>query len=126
MPAAVSLLVAGCLFVTCHVVVPGRQAPAHPRPYICLTVAVAGYVPTHFERVQLLLSDRFMGFYMVPDAGSWNFNFSGIKWSANMSYGLRLANPAAFYDEVHRPTHFLEFSTLEDVEPEADREDVFA
>lgn len=67
-----------------------------------------------------------MGFYMVPDAGSWNFNFSGIKWSANMTYGLRLANPSAFYDEVHRPTHFLEFSTLEDVEPEADREDVFA
>lgn len=91
----------------------------------CNTLS-SGYVPTHFERVQLLLSDRFMGFYMVPDAGSWNFNFAGIKWSANMTYGLRLANPSAFYDEVHRPTHFLEFSTLEEVEPEADREDVFA
>jgi len=28
-----------------------------------------GYAPGHYERVQLLLSDRFMGFYMVPDAG---------------------------------------------------------
>lgn len=85
----------------------------------------SGYAPSHYERVQLLLSDRFMGFYMVPDAGSWNFNFAGIKWSQNMTYGLKLANPAPFYSEVHRPTHFLEFATLEDAEPEADREDVF-
>ena len=35
----------------------------------------AGYMPTHYEKVQMLLSDRFMGFYMVPDVGSWNYNF---------------------------------------------------
>jgi len=34
-----------------------------------------GYSPTHYEKVQMLLSDRFMGFYMVPDVGSWNYNF---------------------------------------------------
>ena len=34
-----------------------------------------GYSPSHYEKVQMLLSDRFMGFYMVPDVGSWNFNF---------------------------------------------------
>lgn len=34
-----------------------------------------GYLPSHYEKVQLLLSDRFMGFYMVPDAGPWNYNF---------------------------------------------------
>jgi pre-mRNA-processing factor 8 len=28
-----------------------------------------GYSPSHYEKVQLLLSDRFMGFYMVPDTG---------------------------------------------------------
>ncbi len=93
--------------------------PTRPSP------KTTGYAPSHYERVQLLLSDRFMGFYMVPDAGSWNFNFAGIKWSQNMSYGLKLANPPPFYSEVHRPTHFLEFATLEDAEPEADREDVF-
>ena len=29
-----------------------------------------GYSPSHYEKVQLLLSDRFMGFYMTPDAGA--------------------------------------------------------
>lgn len=29
-----------------------------------------GYSPGHYEKVQLLLSDRFMGFYMVPDTGA--------------------------------------------------------
>jgi len=83
----------------------------------------AGFSPACYEKVQMLLSDRFMGYYMVPDAGSWNYNFQGTKFSASTSYGLKLANPKEFYSEVHRPTHFLEFSTLEDSAPEADVED---
>lgn len=75
----------------------------------------------------MLLSDRFLGFYMVPDPGSWNYNFMGVRHSASMKYGLRLAPPKEFYHEVHRPTHFLEFSTIEEQEAigEADREDLF-
>lgn len=38
-----------------------------------------GYLPSHYERVQMLLSDRFLGFFMVPLQGSWNYNFMG-KW----------------------------------------------
>ena len=36
-----------------------------------------GYLPSHYERVQMLLSDRFLGFFMVPNQGSWNYNFMG-------------------------------------------------
>ena len=36
-----------------------------------------GYLPSHYEKVQMLLSDRFLGFFMVPSQGSWNFNFMG-------------------------------------------------
>ena len=61
---------------------------------------------------------RFMGFYMVPELGSWNYNFQGVKHSAGMKYTLSLANPKEFYHEAHRPSHFLDFSTLEDVQPE--------
>lgn len=142
-----------------------------------------GFSPTFYERVQMLLSDRFMGFYMVPDVGSWNYNFmvgpwdfacgggngvgwgacmplyrslgaataclpfaarpnilmstlcdlekrwcfcaQGVKFSSGMAYGLKLSNPREFYAEVHRPTHFLEFSHLEDTEPDADVENHF-
>ena len=68
---------------------------------------------------------RFMGFYMVPDVGSWNYNFMGVKHAPSMRYGLNLANPREFYHEAHRPNHFLEFSIMEDAEPEADRENPF-
>ncbi|MGH0161571.1 UNVERIFIED_CONTAM: hypothetical protein FKN15_041370 [Acipenser sinensis] len=34
-----------------------------------------GYLPSHYERVQMLLSDRFLGFFMVPGQVSWNYNF---------------------------------------------------
>lgn len=36
-----------------------------------------GYLPSHYEKVQMLLSDRFLGFFMVPVQGSWNYNFMG-------------------------------------------------
>ncbi|KAH8048735.1 U5 snRNA binding protein [Aureococcus anophagefferens] len=62
-----------------------------------------GYAPTHYAKVQMLLSDRFLGFFMVPDDDVWNFNFMGVQHSKSMKYDLKLANPAPFYDEIHRP-----------------------
>jgi pre-mRNA-processing factor 8 len=70
----------------------------------------AGYSPNHYEKVQMLLSDRFMGYFMTPEIGSWNYNFMGVKASPRMEYNLKLDNPKPFYDPLHRPTHFLEFS----------------
>ena len=52
---------------------------------------------------------------------------TGVRNSSTIHYELQLANPKEFYHEVHRPTHFLNFSTLEEVEPvTADREDMYA
>ncbi|RZR85160.1 hypothetical protein BHM03_00012110 [Ensete ventricosum] len=71
-----------------------------------------GYLPTHYEKVQMLLSDRFLGFYMH---------------TASMRYGVKLGTPRDYYHEDHRPTHFLEFSNLEEGDvAEADREDTFS
>ena len=87
-----------------------------------------GFSPAHYEKVQMLLSDRFLGYYMVPDGGSWNYNFQGVKHSPGMKYALKLANPKEFYHESHRPTHFLEFSGADAGDGdgmEADRDDMF-
>ena len=51
------------------------------------------YSPVYYEKVQMLLSDFFMGYFMVPDTGSWNYNFMGVKHSPNMKYGVKLDNP---------------------------------
>ncbi|XP_020671965.1 pre-mRNA-processing-splicing factor 8A [Dendrobium catenatum] len=85
-----------------------------------------GYLPTHYEKVQMLLSDRFLGFYMVPDNGPWNYNFMGVKHTASMKYGTKLGAPRDYYHEDHRPTHFLEFSNLEGEIAEVEREDAFS
>lgn len=73
-----------------------------------------GYAPTHYERVQMLLSDRFLGFFMVPDDDIWNYNFMGVKHSIGMEYGLKLGIPNEFYHESHRPSHFLTFTAMEE------------
>ena len=55
------------------------------------------------------------------------FSFAGVRHSATMHYELQLSNPKEFYHEVHRPAHFLNFSSIEDIEPiTADREDMYA
>ena len=52
--------------------------------------------------------------------------FAGVRHDPNMKYEMTLANPKEFYHEVHRPSHFLNFSSLEEGEVVgADREDLF-
>ena len=80
-------------------------------------------------QVQMLLSDRFLGFFMVPAQGSWNYNFIGARHDANMKYELMLSNPKEFYHEIHRPQHFLNFTAFEDGGTDvagADLEDMYS
>ncbi|CEM02373.1 unnamed protein product [Vitrella brassicaformis CCMP3155] len=87
----------------------------------------SGYLPSHYEKVQMLLSDTFLGFFMVPEGSMWNYNFMGVKHSINMKYHLTLDNPKEFYHELHRPAHYLQFAQMEAAPDEgADREDVYA
>jgi len=85
----------------------------------------AGYLPTHFEKVQMLLSDKFYGFFMTPTE-SWNYNFKGVQHKASMEYALMLDNPKEFYHMDHRPSHFLSFTDTSEQEVGVDREDQFA
>merc|ERR1719240_2495238 len=85
----------------------------------------AGFLPTHAEKVQLLLSDIFLGFFIVPEGGLWNYNFMGVKHNAAMKYTLTVENPKEFYHEAHRPSHYLNFAAQEEAAATegADRED---
>ena len=74
----------------------------------------------------MLLSDRFLGFYMIPDNGPWNYNFMGVKHTQGMKYGVKLGTPREYYHEDHRPTHYLEFSNMEEGDTVVgDRDDTF-
>jgi len=83
----------------------------------------AGYAPTHAEKVQMLLSDRFRGFFLTPSGMPWNFNFQGVRHNASISPEYALANPLEFYHETHRPMHYLTFLGQEDVGDEGDGEE---
>ena len=86
-----------------------------------------GYNNTFFEKVQMLLSDRYLGFFMVPDNHIWNYNFIGLGLVPSMKYSLILANPKAFYHELHRTAHFIKFIKVEEEQEieAADKEDLF-
>ena len=64
---------------------------------------------------------------MVPENDVWNYNFMGVRHSTTMKFDLKLANPREFYHQIHRPSHFLNFSSIEDhVAEGTDRDDFFA
>jgi len=86
------------------------------------------YSTSFFEKTQMVLSDMILGFFMVPDVGSWNYNFMGIKHSAGMRYGLKLDTPKEFYHESHRSNHFITFAAMDAdmVDQSNDREDLFS
>ncbi|WZZ07437.1 hypothetical protein YC2023_093358 [Brassica napus] len=59
----------------------------------------------------MLLSDRFLGFYMVRgttvlEKGSWNYMFYGGEALGDMKYSVKCGYLKEYYDEEHRPTHF--------------------
>jgi pre-mRNA-processing factor 8 len=64
---------------------------------------------------------------MVPDDSVWNYNFMGVKHSGGMEYDVKLDVPKEFYNEIHRPSHFLTFTQADEVEnaAEADVDDNF-
>jgi pre-mRNA-processing factor 8 len=88
-----------------------------------------GYVPTFYEKLPLILSEKFFGFFMVPDLGSWNYNLMGTKFNSicTSKFGITLGIPKEFYHEEHRPSHFLNFSEMEgDLnDEEGENEDFF-
>ena len=96
----------------------------------------SGYDNSHAEQVQLLLTDAFLGFWMVPQGQVWHYNFMGVKHSPDMDYRVVVDVPIDFYDPKHRRNHFMNFAAIEETgfaaqastmnESLADKEDVLA
>ena len=55
-----------------------------------------------------------MGFFMVPDNNIWNYNFIGYRVDHSTVLNYMLGVPKDFYNEAHRPSHFISFNKMED------------
>ena len=70
-----------------------------------------GYSTSHYDKMPLVLSDQFLGFFLIPEIGSWNFNFMAVKHNRTDTYGVRIGQPHPFYHQSHRSKHFLDFAS---------------
>ena len=86
----------------------------------------SGFSTAFGTKSQLLLSDKILGFFLVPETDVWNYSFMGASFGSveKRPVYVKIDTPKRFYDEIHRPVHFSSFGELEDLW--ADREDVFA
>jgi len=125
----VSFTPGSCSLTTYTVTEEGRKFGKENRNVVGGIANATGYSAACFEKVQMLLSDRFLGFFMTPDSSlSWNYNFHGVKHSKSMQYDLKLDQPLPYYAEAHRPQHFLSFVGMEsggEIEDAVDIDDNF-
>jgi pre-mRNA-processing factor 8 len=90
------------------------------------SVDPAALTPDYYQKVQIFISEKYLGFFMVPDTSIWNYNFMRIIFASDIKCNLMLANPVDFYNEIHRPSQFLNFTPTDEEETEAvDKEDLF-
>ncbi|CAN8077363.1 unnamed protein product [Agarophyton chilense] len=106
----VSFTPGSCSLSACKLTEAGHDWGQHNKDADAISSIPPGYASSHYEKVQVLLSDRFLGYFMCPEDGSWNLNFQGVKFSPKKFYSIHLRNPNPFYHESHRPMHFLSFS----------------
>ena len=59
------------------------------------------YIPNFYKKVQLLLTHKYHGFFMVPSHGSWNYNFTGV--STNPPLTMSLLAPCSLLRSTPRP-----------------------
>ena len=85
----------------------------------------AGFQTSFGVKCQLLLSDKIRGYFLVPQSGIWNYSFMGSAFGLveKKPVNVKVDTPARFYDDIHRPLHFMNFAELEDVW--VDRENTF-
>ncbi|KAK3374853.1 pre-mRNA processing splicing factor 8 [Podospora didyma] len=85
-----------------------------------------GFTTSMGEKRQLLLSEKFRGFFLVPESGKWNYSFMGSAFGGleKKPVNVKLDTPMPFYSDQHRPIHFSSFNELEDIW--VDRQDNFA
>ncbi|SCZ95974.1 BZ3500_MvSof-1268-A1-R1_Chr8-1g09920 [Microbotryum saponariae] len=92
--------------------------------------APAGYNPASMcDRAQLLLSDRILGSVFAPVGDVWNYSVGlGASFTPTMPYSISLVGrPSAYWDPIHRPTHFASFGNIgEEDENAADLDDNYA
>lgn len=86
-----------------------------------------GFEPNYSENAQLMLSDRISGNFFVPSTGVWNYYFMPTNLPDTLD-DMSIGIPVEFYNDIHRPNHFLQFADLmdDDGDLEAGQEDLFA
>ncbi|ODV88975.1 hypothetical protein CANCADRAFT_65636 [Tortispora caseinolytica NRRL Y-17796] len=84
-----------------------------------------GYREEFAKREYMFLTDRFIGYFLVPETDTWNCLFTGANWDPSALYEMKVDVPLAFYDPQHRPLHFSSFSEMNEIELEPTHDDVF-
>jgi pre-mRNA-processing factor 8 len=68
-----------------------------------------GFQDDFFFALPLIITEVYNGWFLIPSTVDWNLNFQSMKLTDIDAYEVDLGKPLRFYDQRHRPNHFLQF-----------------
>lgn len=68
-----------------------------------------GFEDSFFEKIPIVLTEAYNGWFMTPVDIPWNLNFQALKLADHPTYEIELGHPLPFFDQSYRQNHFLKF-----------------
>lgn len=81
------------------------------------------YSTAYYEKTEISLTESYLGYFMIPENEQWNMSFSGINITSDYKYNLIISNPKDFYNDIHRSSHFINFTNKESIEKYKEEEE---
>ena len=85
--------------------------------------AATGLTTSCFDGVQLILTDTYMGLFLVPESQEWNYNFMSSAFTNSMNYSLKIDVPKVFYDMAHISPLIASYTGMASADDGADDHD---
>jgi pre-mRNA-processing factor 8 len=68
-----------------------------------------GFQDDFFFGLPIIITEVYNGWFLIPADVDWNLNFQSMRLTDIETYEVDLGKPLRFYDQRHRPNHFLQF-----------------
>jgi len=65
-------------------------------------------IKKYYESIRIIITKKYECYYVIPENGIWNYYFMKDLWILIKKNTYKIGNPLGYYNEFHRPFHFID------------------
>jgi len=66
-------------------------------------------IKKYYEPIRIIITKKYNCYYIVPENNIWNYYFIRDLWIFIKNSKYKIGNPLRYYNEFHRPFHFINY-----------------